>query len=125
MHGEIFLIRVDRDRHWMVHARKTAPRIAFYLQNLHLLEEEKRICRDPVGELGEPVLRVLQGIAERIPMDIFGIDFDVDPGGQVVFYEANASMNLLSTVNNREVDYPRHAEERMLAAIRNYLLALP
>jgi tetratricopeptide (TPR) repeat protein len=122
--GELFLTRVDHDHHWMVHGRKNAARAAFYLQNRHLLEAEDRICRDPAGELGEPVMRVLQAVAGRIPLDIFGIDFDVDRAGQVVFFEANATMNLLSTAFSREVDYPRHAEARMLAAIRSYLLEL-
>jgi hypothetical protein len=122
--GEIFLIRVDHDHHWMVHGRKTAARAEFYLQNRHLLEAEDRVCRDPAGELGEPVPRVLRAIAGRIPLDIFGIDFDVDPDGRVIFFEANATMNLLSTAYSREVDYPRHAEARLLAAIRSYLLEL-
>jgi hypothetical protein len=70
------------------------------------------------------VPRVLRAIAGRIPLDIFGIDFDVDPDGRVIFFEANATMNLLSTAYSREVDYPRHAEARLLAAIRSYLLEL-
>ncbi len=67
-------------------------------------------------------MQALLAITERIPLDIFGIDFDVAPDGRLVFYEANAVMNLLSTAASREVDYPRHAETRMLAAIRTYLL---
>jgi len=120
--GEIIIIRVEHDRHWMVHGRKTQAYVDFYRENRHLLELEDRICRDPRQELGETAMQALQAITERIPLDIFGIDFDVAPDGRLVFYEANAVMNLLSTAVSREVDYPRHAETRMLAAIHRYLL---
>ena len=124
VNGEIFVIRVDHDHYWKIHGRKKEARADFYRKNPHLLALEDRICRDPHGELGETAILALRAISERIPLDIFGIDFDVAPDGRVVFYEANATMNLLSTAAGPDVDYPRYAEERMLAAIRSYLLDL-
>jgi hypothetical protein len=61
----------------------------------------------------------LRAIRERIPLDVFGIDFDVDANGTVAFYEANATMNLFSTARP-EVPYPREADERLKAAFRSY-----
>lgn len=120
---EIFIVRVDYDTNWNVHGRKSDERVAFYQGNRHLLEAEDRACTNPESELGQGVMRSLEGIRERIPLEIFGVDFDVDKEGRLVFYEANATMNLLSTAPP-VVDHPRHAQERLLDAMRRYLNSL-
>lgn len=116
---EIFVVRVDYDTYWNVHGRKSDERVAFYQKNRHLLEEEDRICANPEIELGKTVIQSLEAIRDRIPLEIFGVDFDVDNDGRLVFYEANATMNLLSTAPP-QVNHPRHAEERLVDAIRKY-----
>jgi glutathione synthase/RimK-type ligase-like ATP-grasp enzyme len=120
---EIVIVRADYDGHWKIYARKSDERVEFYVANAHLLEEEKRICKDPERELGRPAVQSLRAIRERIPLDVLGIDFDVDPDGLVVFYEANATMNLFSTAR-KEVPYPKEAEERLKAAFRSYFSSL-
>jgi tetratricopeptide (TPR) repeat protein len=121
--GEIILVRVDFDTNWNVHGRKSDERAAFYLNNRRLLVEEDRICADPARELGEAVVRSLEAIRIGMPLDVFGLDFDVAPDGRVVFFEANATMNLLSSARP-DVANPRHAEERLLSAFRRYFLGL-
>jgi hypothetical protein len=37
-------------------------------------------------------MRTLKAIGDRIPLDMFGIDFEVDHQGRVVFFEASAAM---------------------------------
>jgi len=120
---EIIFTRVDYDSHWSVHGRKSAERVVFYLANAHLLEAEKRICQNPEAELGRSAVETIRAIRERIPLDVFGIDFDVDPAGQVIFYEANATMNLFSTAR-REVPYPKEAEEKLKRAFQRYFASL-
>lgn len=120
---EIMVVRVDCDTHWKIFARKSDERVAFYQQHSHLLEEEKRICLNPEVELGRPVMQALQTIRDRIPLDVFGVDFDVDPAGQLVFYEANATMNLLSTARE-EVPYPIETEQRLQQALLSHLKSL-
>jgi hypothetical protein len=66
-------------------------------------------------------LTVLAEIGRRIPLDVFGIDFDVDDQDRVVFFEANATMNLLSTAI-KEFDYPKQAEEEFLARLDRFLI---
>jgi hypothetical protein len=58
-----------------------------------------------------------------VPLDIFGIDFAVDPEGRVVFYEANATMNLFSTAN-KLVPNPKEADERLKIAFQRYFGSL-
>ena len=48
-----------------------------------------------------------------MPLDIFGMDFDVDDEGRVVFFEANATMLLLSNAP-KDLDYPQGAQQIFL-----------
>jgi tetratricopeptide (TPR) repeat protein len=120
---EIIISRVDFSDHWNVRGRRTPQRLAFYQANMHLLDEEKRICRDPEAALGRSVIQGLQGIRRRIPLDIFGIDFDVDANGRLIFYEANATMNLLTTAP-KEIANPLEPEQRLKEAFRRYFQSL-
>jgi tetratricopeptide (TPR) repeat protein len=121
--SELFIVRVDYDIHWLIHGRKTEDRVAFYLEHPELLEQEKRICKDPDAEIGASAMKSLRAMRERIPLDVFGIDFDVDPDGCVVFYEANATMNLFSTAR-KEVSYPKEADDSLKLAFQRYFASL-
>ncbi len=91
---EIIVGRSSIYREWMVANWRFKPvSIAFYRANPHTIEECNRIVRDPETHLGGEVMRTLEAIRDRIPLDMFGIDFDVDRDGRVVFFEAGASMN--------------------------------
>jgi len=120
---EIIFVRVDYDIHWKIYARKSDERVAFYLDNAYLLEEEKRICNDPEAVMGRSAIRALRAIRDRISLDVFGIDFDVDANGLLVFYEANATMNLFSTAR-KEVPYPKEADDRLKLAFQRYFTSL-
>lgn len=121
--SEIILMRVDYDTFWNVHGRKNRKRVPFYLERPYLLDEEKRICGDPDAELGRSAMLSLQAIRERIPLDVFGIDFAVDAQGTVIFYEANATMNLFSTAP-KEVANPKESGEKLKRAFQSYFMSL-
>jgi len=90
---EIVLNVVGMNREWMVSGWRANPvGIAFYRENPQLLDECNAILNDPGGELGTPVMHTFAAIRERIPLDMFGIDCDVDSEGRVVFFEAAAAM---------------------------------
>jgi Flp pilus assembly protein TadD len=120
---EIIIMRVDYDSNWNVHGRKSDERVAFYLNNAALLDQEQAICAAPEEKLGRSVIQSLRAIRDRIPLDAFGIDFDVNADGALVFYEANATMNLFSTARE-EVPYPKDGDERLKLALKRYFLSL-
>lgn len=120
---EILLMRADYDTFWNIHGRKNPKRVPFYLARPHLLEEEKRICLNPVAAIGETALQALHAIRKRIPLDVFGLDFDVAPDGRVVFYEANATMNLFPTAS-KQVPNPKETAENLKAALQRYFTTL-
>lgn len=90
---EVIVPRLGMFPGWMVSDRRSdADGIEFYRANPHAVEECNRIARDPEGQLGAEVMRTLETIRDRMPLDMFGMDFDVDRDGRVVFFEAGASM---------------------------------
>ena len=119
----IVVVRVDFNTNWNVHGRKTEKRVPFYLENAYLLDEEKRICLNPETGLGPSAMQALRAIREKIPLDVFGMDFDVDPDGRVVFYEANATMNLFSTAR-KEVPNPKEGDDCLKLAFQRYFTSL-
>ncbi len=119
---EIHIVRVDHSPDWKVHGRMSnAPhRIEFYRQHPELLATEKRICANPSGELGESTMHILEEIRKRIPLEVFGIDFDVTSDGEILFFEANATMLLLSSAD-KSMPHPVEAEERLVSSFRRYI----
>jgi Tfp pilus assembly protein PilF len=120
---EIVISRVDFDAYWNVRGRKQVKRVQFYLDNPHLLDEEKRICKNPEAGLGRPAMQSLRAIRDRIPLDVFGMDFDIDADGRLIFYEANATMNLFSTAQ-KVVPNPKEADDRLKLAFQRYFSSL-
>jgi len=123
VNDEIVIVRVDYDTFWNVRGRRAEKRVPFYLENTQVLDEEKRICTDPEAELGRPAIQALRAVRDRIPMDVFGLDFNVDADGRLVFYEANATMNLFPTAR-KEVPNPKEAEAGLKQAFQRYFTSL-
>jgi hypothetical protein len=120
---EVLITRVDYSDEWNVRGRKKPNRLAFYTKNRHLLDVEKQICRQPEIVLGRAAVHLLEVIRDRIPLDVFGIDFDVNADGAVVFYEANATMNLFSTAQ-KAIPNPQEGEDALKLAFQRYLRSL-
>ncbi|MGF6903081.1 hypothetical protein [Paraburkholderia sp. GAS348] len=73
--------------HWMVHYYS-----ADMEQHPWKLEEERRFLDNPHAVLGERVMGAIAAIGRRLDLDYGGIDFTVLPDGQVLVFEANATM---------------------------------
>jgi hypothetical protein len=90
---QVIVTQAAMYREWMVSGwRRNPVGIAFYREHPHTIEECNRIVLDPAGCLGREAMAVLEAIGERLPLDIFGVDFDVDADGRVVFFEASPAM---------------------------------
>ncbi|OOZ40725.1 hypothetical protein [Solemya elarraichensis gill symbiont] len=122
---EVHVIRVDHSTEWKIYGRTKKDQIMvnFHQQRPEFLAAEDRICTNPYEELGQPIMQALEEIGRRIPLDIFGIDFDVTSEGKFLFFETNATMNLLSTADP-SVPYSLDAEKRLLTAIKHYMRSL-
>ncbi len=118
--GTATLMRADYDAQWMVKGRKNKRIQELYRGNQTLFGEAQRLVAEP-QRLGAAAWAVLAEIGRRIPLDVFGIDFDVDHQGRVVFFETNATMNLLSNAP-AEIDYPQDAQAAFLKRLDDFLL---
>lgn len=56
-----------------------------------------------------------------MPLEIFGMDFDLAEDGSLLIFEINATMNLLSTSPD-EFEYPRESGKKLLHYIEDFFL---
>jgi len=116
---------------WMVAgARSKKVGIDFYRSHPETIENSNRIVRNPEGMLGAECLRTLEAIRDRIPLDLFGVDFDIDEDGTMVLFEANPAMNFLQHAGEpADVALPSEPFERINTAfhrlIRRKIAELP
>ncbi|HTJ92048.1 MAG TPA: tetratricopeptide repeat protein [Pararobbsia sp.] len=73
--------------HWLVHYFS-----ADMTETSWKLEEERRFLANPEAALGPRAYATLRAIAYRIDLDYAGIDFSLMPNGDVIVFEANATM---------------------------------
>lgn len=87
---EIIISHVHFGERWNVH-RESAGGLSL----APAAEDFARtILFDPERALGKTGIAALREIRTRIPLDLYGIDFDILPDGRLVFFEANAAMNI-------------------------------
>ena len=85
----IFRHMLVSDR-WNVHA---SARNEFMISRPDLIAEEERVLASPAGGLPADLLSALEQVRARMPLDYFGMDFGITPSGELLLFEANATMN--------------------------------
>jgi hypothetical protein len=75
---------------WNVHVK---DRIRFMIDRPKLIEEEMRLLERYEGAFPATVHAVFDAVRLRLGLDFFGMDFGIDPQGEVVLFEANATMS--------------------------------
>ena len=105
---------------WMVGGWRTPKEgQAFYKAFPHLVAEMNRILLDPEGMLGPQLMPVLEAVRDRVPLDVFGMDFDVDDDGRLVLFEAQSTMVFLPRPDMPEhLRMPQELGERINGAFR-------
>jgi phosphoserine aminotransferase len=84
--------------------------------------EDERFLEDMAGVLGARAMQALQRIPDSLGLDYGGIDFGLSPSGEVVLFEANATMIVPPPPADACWDYRRRAVERIETAVRRMLL---
>jgi tetratricopeptide (TPR) repeat protein len=120
---EIIPFWVDFSEDWKVGGRLAPARKTFYRQRRELRKVERTLMSVPNPVLSHQVLRTLADIRKRVPLDMFGIDFDVMPDGRVLFFEANATMLFYGTLGpeDADIDRPAGPSARLDAAVSAFL----
>ncbi|MEM6488849.1 MAG: hypothetical protein AAF677_11385 [Pseudomonadota bacterium] len=117
--GEIVVTMPGLNQGWLVAGGRSRPSgQRFYRSHPTAQQECVEIVNDPWGMLGDHVRAIVQTVFARLGLDIAGIDFDVRPDGEVVFFEANAAVLLLTHMSDApDLRLPLHQRDRVIAAV--------
>jgi len=74
-------------RHWMVHHQS-----AEMADDPARIAEELAFLHDPETAIGARAMAAIRAVGERLDLDYGGIDFSLTASGQVLLFEANATM---------------------------------
>jgi glutathione synthase/RimK-type ligase-like ATP-grasp enzyme len=116
--GELYPLHVAISSHWKVHyfTADMADQAEHRAEDAEFLENMPAV-------LGPRAMQALAGIQATLDLDYAGIDFGLSGTGDLLLFEANATM----VVNPPEPDerwaYRRPAVERIFAAVRRMLTA--
>ena len=84
--------------------------------------EESRFLSDMSAFLGPLAAAALRSVVQRLDLDYGGIDFALGPDGQVLLFEANATMAIVPPPSETLWDYRRSAMDRALLAAKGMLM---
>lgn len=96
--------------HWLVHYWTSDMET-----NAGRRDEEARFLDDPQGVLGSRAWDTLKAVAQAMDLDYAGMDFSLLPDGDILFFEANATM-LVHPEDEEMFAYKASAVQAILAA---------
>jgi hypothetical protein len=74
-----------------------------------LLAEEEEVLASASGGLAAGVLDTLHRVRERMHLDFFGMDFGIAPTGELLLFEANATMNFFPFLDDPRFAYVKQS----------------
>ncbi|MDE1936191.1 hypothetical protein, partial [Bradyrhizobium sp.] len=93
--GKLFPLHLAISRNWKVH---------YFTSDMadepDHRAEEMAFLQNPRGVLGETAFAALAAICERLALDYAGIDFGLNAAGELLLFEANATMVIAAPPDN-------------------------
>jgi hypothetical protein len=118
--GALYPLHAAISGHWKVHYFT-----ADMANDAGHRAEDAAFLDDMPGVLGPRPMAALAEIQSRLGLDYAGIDFGLSAGGDLLLFEANATMVVNPVINSSEPEekwaYRRGAVERIYAAVHNML----
>lgn len=109
--SELYPLHLAISRDWKVHYFSADMRPEHR-------SEERAFLNDMRGVLGGDAIEALQAIAALLQLDYLGIDFTLDHMGNVVVFEANATMAIVPPGTSRDEAYRREPVDRAISAVQ-------
>ena len=109
--GRLYPMHLAISQNWMVHYFTSD----MAEQSDHRAEEAKFLADMP-GTLGAKAMTALGGIKDTLGLDYAGIDFGIGPNGDLLLFEANATMVIAPPNQDPRWIYRRSAIDNILAA---------
>jgi glutathione synthase/RimK-type ligase-like ATP-grasp enzyme len=116
--GKLYPVHLAIAKHWKIHY--FSADMADHCE--HRAEESRFLC-DIRAALGPKVIETLKHIQASLGLDYGGIDFGLNPRGEVLLYEANATMAVYRPDASPKWDYRRASIERIYAAVQELFLS--
>jgi hypothetical protein len=85
--------------------------------------EDAEFLENMAGVLGPRAMAALAEIQSRLGLDYAGIDFGLSASGEILLFEANATMVVNPPEPDEKWAYRRPAVERIYAAVRRMLMS--
>lgn len=117
--GNLYPLHLAISPHWKVHYFSAAM-----ADHAERRAEEERFLSDMSGALGGRAVDALARVAAELALDYAGADFTIDAGGNVVLFEANATMIVPVPDADPRWEYRRAPIARIERAVRAMLLRL-
>ncbi|HEY4015764.1 MAG TPA: tetratricopeptide repeat protein [Polyangiaceae bacterium] len=115
--GQLFPLHVAISANWKVHYFS-----ADMAQHPEHRAEDEAFLRDMPRVLGPRAVRALASVRDRLGLDYGGIDFAIDGQGNVVVFEANATMVIVQSPGDERWRYRIEPVEQVRMAVRRMLL---
>lgn len=115
--GELYPLHLAISQDWKIHYFS-----ADMADRADHRAEEARFLADMPSVLGGAAMAVLQGVQAVLGLDYGGIDFGLSQHGEILLFEANATMVAEQPDTDPRWDYRRAAVERIHAAVHNLLM---
>jgi tetratricopeptide (TPR) repeat protein len=114
--GRLYPLHLAISREWKVH---------YFTADMEASDahraEEARFLANMGSVLGPRACAALEAVAARLGLDYAGIDFALSPAGEVLLFEANATMVVNPPPAGATWDYRRAPIESVLNAVRRML----
>jgi aromatic-L-amino-acid/L-tryptophan decarboxylase len=115
--GQLYPLHLAISRDWKIHYFSADMRDCAEHR-----AEEANFLADMPGWLGPTAMEALERMVEVLGLDYGGFDFGVGQHGEILLFEANATMMVELPDDDPRWDYRRRAVERIHTAVRNLLL---
>lgn len=116
--GRIYPLHVAISPQWKVHYFT-----ADMAEDADHRSEDAAFLNDMPAILGSRAVMALKRIASELGLDYGGIDFGLSPNGDVLLFEANATMVVNPPDSDERWAYRRPAVTRILDAVRTMILS--
>jgi aromatic-L-amino-acid decarboxylase len=116
--GQLYPLHLAISKQWKIHYFSADMR-----DHPEHREEEAKFLADMPAVLGAKAMAALKRLLAAMKLDYGGIDFAVSQEGEVLLFEANATMVVEQPDGDPRWDYRRAAVERIHAAVRDLVLS--
>jgi glutathione synthase/RimK-type ligase-like ATP-grasp enzyme len=115
--GKLYPLHVAISQSWKIHYFS-----AEMAENADHRAEDAAFLTDMTGVLGPRAMAALEQIQRTIGLDYGGVDFGLNASGEILLFEANATMAVIVPDKGEQWDYRRAAVETIYKAVWTMLI---